>query len=678
MAIALTPDACLYRTPDTAWDEYYSACGWVRLDADRGEYTILAYLGNIFISRGFQWTVDPDRQLVVFRLMDFADLLGGAGPTLEVGEWWFWGITTIGPNVPNNINLYYGKLGDSSLTQATVSFSGTYDYRWHGVGCRPADAGNGEPGPDGEFDAYRLHGSVWGWRTWQNVTLTPSQMLAEFESATPVLTTGLWSSWPLEDADTAGDDVAGSGRDLTVVTGTGAITDTDGPFDAVPAPAEGAADLPIELDLTATGATTRQGAAAIPLGLALAAEGRVVRRNSAEGGSDETAVTTGNSGGASLDPWTQVALGEGSAIVYDSAEAAHGDLSYSIRQAANQVAFLIRSVAASDQALLSFYLRFPSLFSVTSAICQLHNGSGPAASLNLTNTGRVQVNNSAGTTIFTTDLNSPLEPDTWYRVELRARRGTGTDDGTIEFAYYLGDDTTPVESFSSTSVNAGTLPITNARLGRTFGATADTTPVWVDSIQVATGPAAATLGLPWPYVDPAEGTASLGIELELAATGHTDRAGTADLPIAVELAATGHTDRAGATDIPIRLELAADGHAPHRGTASFTLDLGLAAAGARRSTGAATFGLAALLAAHGNAPEPEPPAQGEAHFTLDLALAATGGAAHRGTATFPLALQLDARSAFPPDPHPLEVTYQGPANRVTAHQDNHVIYREAP
>src|SRR5690606_28480955 len=216
----------------------------------------------------------------------------------------------------------------------------------------------------------------------------------------------------------------------------------------------------------------------------------------------------------------------------------------------------------------------------------------------------------------------------------------------------------PVESFSSTSVNAGTLPITNARLGRTFGATADTTPVWVDSIQVATGPAAATLGLPWPYVAPAEGTASLGIELEPAATGHTDRAG--------------------ATDIPIRLELAADGHAPHRGTASFTLDLGLAAAGARRSTGAATFGLAALLAAHGNAPEPEPPAQGEAHFTLDLALAATGGAAHRGTATFPLALQLDARSAFPPDPHPLEVTYQGPANRVTAHQDNHVIYREAP
>src|SRR5690606_35147956 len=231
MAVALTPDACLYRTPDTAWDEYYSACGWVRLDADRGEYTILAYLGNIFISRGFQWTVDPDRQLVVFRLMDFADLLGGAGPTLEVGEWWFWGITTIGPNVPNNINLYYGKLGDSSLTQATVSFSGTYDYRWHGAGCRPADAGNGAPGPDGELDAYRLHASVWGWRTSQNVTLTPSQMLAEFEPATPVLTPGPWSAGPLEDADTAGADVAGSGGDLTVVTGTGTITDTDGPFD---------------------------------------------------------------------------------------------------------------------------------------------------------------------------------------------------------------------------------------------------------------------------------------------------------------------------------------------------------------------------------------------------------------------------------------------------------------
>src|SRR5690606_31329731 len=171
---------------------------------------------------------------------------------------------------------------------------------------------------------------------------------------------------------------------------------------------------------------------------------------------------------------------------------------YSIRQAASQVAFLLRTFTADDEALVSFYLRFPSLFTVTSAICQLHNGSGNAASLNLTTTGRIQVNNAAGTTVFTTDLESPLEPDTWYRVELRAVRGTGTSDGTIEFAYYLGDTHTPVESFSSSSVNAGTAQLTNARIGRVFGATADTTQVWIDSIQIATAARGGSLDLPWP------------------------------------------------------------------------------------------------------------------------------------------------------------------------------------
>lgn len=235
MAVALTPDAFLSRQPDTAWDEFYSACGWVRLDADRAEFTILAYLGNSFVSRGFQWTVDADRQLIVFRLMDFADLLGGVGPTLEVEEWWFWGLTTIGPDVANNIQLYYGRLGDPSLTQVTASFSGTYDYRWHGVGARPDGTASGLPAGDGDDGAFRLHGSVWGWRTWQDTTITPVGMQAEFEAtAPPADATGLWSSWPMDDAATAGDDVSGAARDLTATAGAGTITDTDGPFDGGP------------------------------------------------------------------------------------------------------------------------------------------------------------------------------------------------------------------------------------------------------------------------------------------------------------------------------------------------------------------------------------------------------------------------------------------------------------
>jgi hypothetical protein len=55
--------------------------------------------------------------------------------------------------------------------------------------------------------------------------------------------------------------------------------------------------------------------------------------NNAEGGSDETTVTTGNSGGASGDAWDVVDLGGTSPqLVFDSAHPAHGAMGYRFTQ----------------------------------------------------------------------------------------------------------------------------------------------------------------------------------------------------------------------------------------------------------------------------------------------------------------------------------------------------------
>ncbi|HLT68882.1 MAG TPA: hypothetical protein VKZ72_01875 [Acidimicrobiales bacterium] len=223
MAVAFTPDAFLNRTTDTAWDVYYSWCGSRRIDTDREQYTVLAYLGNAFVGNGIQFTADPDRKLVVFECRNFNDLLEGDGPTIPVGQWWFFGVTTIPEDEPDNMVLYWAAYGDEALSSATVTYEGEYGYSWHGVG--------GRPGTDGADGAYRLYGSAAHDRSWQNTTLTPAEMLAEFQSPTAVKA-GAWAIWDMASAETATDDSSGNDRDLTAFTGTGSITTTDGPFDS--------------------------------------------------------------------------------------------------------------------------------------------------------------------------------------------------------------------------------------------------------------------------------------------------------------------------------------------------------------------------------------------------------------------------------------------------------------
>lgn len=251
MAVALTPDAYLSRS-GTAWDVYFSWCGWRRINTDRSQFTILSYLGNLAVSGGFQFTVNSSRKLIVYDVNSFTDLLGGAGPTLAVGTWWFLGITTVAADEPNNVVIYYASAGSGSLTSATVSYSGPYDYSLHYVGARP--------GTDGQDGAYRLHGSAALDRSWRNTTLTGPEMLAEFQSPTPVKS-GVWADWRMATAATATDDSSGNGRTLTATTGTGSIATTTGPGFTVTGTA--ACTMGITLTASGAGSTPTSGTGAV-------------------------------------------------------------------------------------------------------------------------------------------------------------------------------------------------------------------------------------------------------------------------------------------------------------------------------------------------------------------------------------------------------------------------------
>jgi hypothetical protein len=100
--------------------------------------------------------------------------------------------------------------------------------------------------------------------------------------------------------------------------------------------------------------------------------------------------------------------------------------------------------------------------------------------------------------------------------------------------------------------------------------------------------------------DPAEGSADIGLDLSLAATGARDSAGSVDIDLGLSLAATGSSPNGGSAAFSLDLSLAATGARDSTGSADIGLDLSLAATGARDSTGSADIGLDLSLAATGS------------------------------------------------------------------------------
>lgn len=126
-------------------------------------------------------------------------------------------------------------------------------------------------------------------------------------------------------------------------------------------------------------------------------------------------------------------------------------------------------------------------------------------------TNHLQVKNAAGSTLFT--ATAALSAATGYRVEWEINTGTGTTDGSINFRYYLGDSTSPIQSYSASNVNMGSgSTIIRYQLGNNDAVSIDITYSQVKIVTGSTTPigpfstnltvslpiAQFTLGLPGP------------------------------------------------------------------------------------------------------------------------------------------------------------------------------------
>lgn len=190
--------------------------------------------------------------------------------------------------------------------------------------------------------------------------------------------------------------------------------------------------------------------------------------NSAEGGTNGSTVTISNSGGASGNAFDAAARSGTGTLTYSNASSAHGGLSIHVNSPlATDTSFVVWSTGNDANVAARFYLYLNALPSSSVNILTVRSASAQTAVIALNSTNRLQLQNSASGVVNT--MTTSLSINTWYRVELQATVGATTSTGSLAYQYFALDDTTPLGSFSTTTTNTGSAPVTTVRFGDSSG-----------------------------------------------------------------------------------------------------------------------------------------------------------------------------------------------------------------
>lgn len=218
--------------------------------------------------------------------------------------------------------------------------------------------------------------------------------------------------------------------------------------------------------------------------------------HTAEGGTDGGAVTAGNSGGASGNAFTLVQLAGAASATYSTVGKAHGSLGYRVQSLGGSTDRFYLQTNVGGTGLFSgrIYFTLNALPSQAQNVFRLTGSSGSAnlMAVGLLAGNTMRVIDAAGATLgsYATALTAGAS----YRLEYAWAKGTGTTDGQIAAKLFAGESQTPLYSYASTSVNAGTVNPTQMYIGAYTSAnvldmTVDTI-LYDDSVQTFLGPLA--------------------------------------------------------------------------------------------------------------------------------------------------------------------------------------------
>lgn len=222
--------------------------------------------------------------------------------------------------------------------------------------------------------------------------------------------------------------------------------------------------------------------------------------NTAEGGVDETTVTTLNSGGASGRAWDTVTVGPGATMVYDSAVAAHGGLAYRIATGGTSAQAWVGWTGGTLGALPRYFGRCYFMISaglLGSTIVTLMRaraGATQSSRVSVTTGNKLSIRNTSNGQVAVGAVN--IAADTWYRAEWDIAVGAAADG----FAkLFLGDSTSALDNLSAPAANFGASNVDEVGFGVVASAANHGT-YWVDDLQVNDS---AMPGPPAPTIVPA-------------------------------------------------------------------------------------------------------------------------------------------------------------------------------
>lgn len=188
--------------------------------------------------------------------------------------------------------------------------------------------------------------------------------------------------------------------------------------------------------------------------------------NTAETGSDGTAVTPGNSGN-NVNTFTSVVFAPGS-VTYSTAQVAHDTLSFLFQSSSGIENCLEWAYMASKKVAARCYIYLTALPPVTTDFLQLTTTDSGLfeyiGRVAVNPTGKVALYDNSGLLWTST---ASLSISSWYRLELYGEIGLTSTSGTLQCAAYVLDNVSAIETYSTTSANTGTsVAIGMVRIGK--------------------------------------------------------------------------------------------------------------------------------------------------------------------------------------------------------------------
>jgi hypothetical protein len=207
----------------------------------------------------------------------------------------------------------------------------------------------------------------------------------------------------------------------------------------------------------------------------------------AEGGSNGTTITTGNSGGASGTAWDTVSIVTNGTAVYDTGTVLTGAVSARLATGATSGTVYCQWQSAIQALWASGltthygrrYIRVAALPSANRVIAQFYDTSGAIArgQFLLLTTGAIRLRNKTPSTVAT--FTTVLSVDTTYRLEWRV---DGSATGAYEMHLFAGDSTSALESIVGGTADFGGTIGTAAFGWLTAGA--NVANQWLDGVQL--------------------------------------------------------------------------------------------------------------------------------------------------------------------------------------------------